>query len=117
MKEVYSDKGTSVQFVPADIYYSTDEYYYIDKSDTSDLKAGDYIVKPGSSERFQLGQTASLQGVYNINKGYAVFRQIEVLTSNDEYYTIEKGTKYGLSVYDHIVLNADTVQEGALIYQ
>jgi len=24
---------------------------------------------------------------------------------------------YGLSVYDHIVLNAETVQEGDLIYQ
>ncbi|RGZ01472.1 HlyD family efflux transporter periplasmic adaptor subunit [Clostridium sp. AM58-1XD] len=118
MKEIYSEKGTSVQFVPADVYYSTEEYYYINKSDSSELKEGDYIVKPGSaSDRFQIGQTASLQGVYNINKGYAVFRQIEVLTSNDEYYTVEKGTKYGLSVYDHIVLNADTVQEGELIYQ
>lgn len=118
MKEVYGEDGTStIQFVPADIYYSTDEYYYIDKSENSPLKAGDYIVKQGSSERYQIGPTASLEGVYNINKGYAVFRQIEVISSNDEYYTIEKGTPYGLSVYDHIVLDADTVQEGAIIYQ
>ena len=68
-------------------------------------------------DRFQIGASASLEGVYNINKGYAVFKQIEILKSNGEYYTIKKGTKYGLSVYDHIVLNADSVYEGKLIYQ
>ena len=70
-----------------------------------------------SSGRFQIGANASLEGVYNINKGYAVFKQIEVLAENDEYYTIKKGMSYGLSVYDHIALDADTVEEGALIYQ
>ena len=72
---------------------------------------------PVSYTHLQIGSSASLQGVYNINKGYAVFKQIEILNSNDEYYTIKKGTSYGLSVYDHIVLNADTVYEGELIYQ
>ena len=44
--------------------------------------------------------------------------RIEVLTSNDEYYTIKKGTSYGLSVYDHIVLDAAAVEhENYLIYQ
>ncbi|MDO5348461.1 MAG: HlyD family efflux transporter periplasmic adaptor subunit [Lachnospiraceae bacterium] len=150
MKEVYSEQGTSVVFVPATIYYSTEEYYYIDISDGNELNAGDYLVKPtganiaeedaasdeeGETEaetndaasqaaraadsggRFQIGASASLQGVYNINKGYAVFKQIEVLASNDEYYTIKKGMRYGLSVYDHIVLDASTVEEGKLIYQ
>ena len=85
--------------------------------DQAPLKSGDYIVKPDSSERYQIGRTDSLKGVYNINKGYAVFKQIEILKSNDEYYTIRKGMDYGLYVYDHIVLNAETVYEGELIYQ
>lgn len=46
-----------------------------------------------------------------------MFKQIEILKSNDEYYTIRKGMDYGLFVYDHIVLNAETVYEGKLIYQ
>ena len=117
MKETYSENGTSVEFVPATIYYSTDDDYYIDMSENSPFKAGDYVVKPDSMDRFQIGASASLEGVYNINKGYAVFKQIEILKSNGEYYTIKKGTKYGLSVYDHIVLNADSVYEGKLIYQ
>lgn len=117
MKGVYSESGPSVEFVPATIYYSTEDYYYIDMGENAPLKAGDYVVKPNSQDRYQIGPSASLQGVYNINKGYAVFKQIEILKSNEEYYTVKKGTKYGLSVYDHIVLDANTVYEGELIYQ
>lgn len=117
LKEVYKDGAVSVEFVPATIYYSTDKDYYIDMSENAPLKAGDYVVKQDSQERYQIGSSAPLQGVYNINKGYAVFKQIEILKSNDEYYTIRKGTSYGLSVYDHIVLDAGTVYEGQLIYQ
>lgn len=117
LKEVYADGNVSAVFVPATIYYSTDEYYYVEMSEDGPFKAGDYIVKQDSDERFQIGQSASLQGVYNINKGYAVFKQIDILKSNDEYYTVRKGMDYGLSVYDHIVLDAGTVYEGELIYQ
>jgi len=116
-KEVYTEEGTSVVFVPADIYYSDERYYYVDAGENGEFKNGDYVVKPQSTERFQIGQTASLQGVYNINRGYAVFKQIEILDSNDEYYTVKQGTSYGLSVYDHIVLDASMVQEGQILYQ
>ena len=47
----------------------------------------------------------------------AVFKQITELANNGEYYIIEKGTGYGLSVYDHIVLDAGSVQDGEIIYQ
>lgn len=117
MKEVYSETGTSYLFVPTTLYYEKDGYYYIELGADGQLQAGDYIVKPDSSERYQLGSSAVLQGAYNINKGYAVFKQIDVLSSNDEYYTIQKNTSYGLSVYDHIVLDATTVYEGQFIYQ
>lgn len=117
-KETYSESGeASIVFTPAEIYNSTEEYYYIDKSDTSPFKSGDYLVKPDTGERFQVGPTASLTGVYNINKGYAVFKQISELANSGEYYIIEKGTSYGLSVYDHIVLDAATVSEGQIVYQ
>lgn len=117
MKEIYTESGTAFEFVPTTIYYATDEHYYIDMGENSPLKAGDYVVKQDSNDRYQIGSSASLQGVYNINKGYAVFKQIEILKSNEEYYTIRKGMRYGLSVYDHIVLDAKTVYEGQLIYQ
>ena len=58
-----------------------------------------------------------LLGVYNINKGYTVFKTIDILNSNKEYYIVDKGTKYGLNVYDHILLNPDGFKEGDFIYQ
>ncbi len=117
-KEVYSDAGTSVVFVPVTIYFGNEEYYYIDCDKDDSIQAGDYLMRPDSQERFQVGITASLQGVYNINKGYTVFRQIEVLAQSDDFYTIRKNMSYGLNVYDHIVLNASMIKaEGTLIYQ
>ena len=117
MKEIYLDGEVTVEFIPTELYYSNEEYYYIDMSENSVIRAGDYLVKPNSTERYQIGPSASLQGVYNINKGYAVFKQIDILKSNDEYLTIRKGTSYGLTVFDHIVLDATTTYEGALIYR
>lgn len=117
MKEIYSENGATVEFVPVTIYNSTEEYYYIEMGEKSPFKAGDFVIKPDSTERYQIVSTDSLQGVYNINKGYAVFKLIEILKSNEEYYTVRKGMSYGLSVYDHIVLDASTVYEGQLIYR
>lgn len=116
-KEVYTENGSSVVFVPTTIYYSDDEFFYVDMNEEEGFKAGDYVVKPSSSERYQIGRTASLKGVYNINKGYTIFKQIDILDSNSEYYTVRKNMKYGLSVYDHIVLDASMVEEGQLLYQ
>ena len=53
-------------------YNNDDEFCYVDFSSNSPLQPGDYVVKPESTERFQLGATATLDGVYNINKGYAI---------------------------------------------
>ena len=104
--------------VSCDIYNADEDYYYVDSGEKSELKAGDYLVKENSQDRYQVGTKASLQGVYNINRGYTAFRKIEVLNSNDEYYTVAKGTDYGLSIYDHIVLNAAAVTtNGMVIYQ
>lgn len=117
LKEVYNENGTSALFVPVTLYYNDEEYYYIDTEEEGGLKAGDYVIKENSDDRYQIGRTAPLKGVYNINKGYTIFKQIEILDSNSEYYTVRKNMSYGLSVYDHIVLDAALVEEGQLLYQ
>ena len=61
LKEVYSNpENPPLYSTPADIYNSTEEYYYVDKSDSGPFKSGDYIVKPDSSERYQIGPVATL---------------------------------------------------------
>ena len=49
-------------------------------------------------------------------QGYAVFRRIEILDQNEEYAIVSKNTAYGLARYDHIVRNADKVDEEEILY-
>ncbi len=101
-------------FISPTIYASDEEYYYVGMDEFS---VGTYINKTDSSTRYQIGASASLKGVYTVNQGYTVFRLIEILTENDEYYIIKTNTRYGLSLYDHIILNSKTVEENQVIYQ
>ncbi len=99
----------TMEFIATDLYYETDDTYYVDEEN---LNAGDTIQLPGSSEQYVIQDTASLKGVYNMNKGYAVFKQIEVVAQNEEYSIIKKGTAYGISLYDHIALDGSAINEG-----
>jgi len=74
------------------------------------------LVKPNSSDTCVLNRTESIKGVYNINKGYAVFRQINILCESDDYYIVESGSDYGLSNYDHIALNGSDVNENDVVF-
>lgn len=87
--------------------------YYVDKNE---FKEGDAIIKDGSSEKYIVGETAVLEGVYCINQGYAVFRRIEIYDQNEEYAIVSKSTSYGLLRYDHIVRDATKVQEEDILY-
>lgn len=108
---VKSEAGT--EFTSPTLYYSDDNYYYVDNEDVS---KGDILVKPDSNEQYTVGtETASLSGVYNVNKGYAVFKQIDIIYQNEEYSILKTGTTYGLSLYDHIALDGSKVTEDQLI--
>lgn len=101
------------EFIEPTIYYRTEELCYID---SEYVQAEDKIVKPNSTDKYTIGNdTATLQGVYNINKGYAVFKQIEVMFQNEEYSIIKTGTSYGVALYDHIALDGSKIQEDELI--
>lgn len=113
--ETYNEEGEAItQFVETEIYEETETEYYLDDST---LRAGNYIVMPETKEKFAVGKTGSLKGVYNINKGYADFKQISILYDNDEYSVVKSNTNYGLNVYDYIVLNAEMVKDNQFIYE
>ena len=107
----YDEQGNeSSEFVKVEIYSETETEYYVD---TDVLRTGDQLIYMDSNDRFTVGKTDNLIGVYNINKGYADFRQISILYENDEYAIVKSNTAYGLSVYDYIVLDAETVDVNA----
>ncbi len=100
------DNALTTEFVPVQVYQETETDYYLDNAI---LSVGDHLIMPDSQESYTISRSATLDGVYNINKGYADFKEIQVLDKNEEYAIIKANTTYGLSAYDNIVLNAQSI--------
>ena len=106
----------NARFQETEVFYRDTEtgMIYLDPLDFSEDTV---LIKPDSKETWPLKKTAKLKGVYNINKGYAVFKQIQILCESEEYYIVETGSDYGLSNYDHIALNGEDVKENDVVFQ
>lgn len=115
MRQCYLEDGTiSSELLEVEVYNyesETKEYYL----DSSILNAGDILYKLDGQETYIVSKRATLIGVYNMNKGYADFKQINILYQNDEYAIVMSNTKYGLNVYDYIVLDAASVTDDQFI--
>lgn len=107
-----TDGQNTAKLVNPTLYYETEEYYYVDSEDVSE---NDLVLMSDSQSTYRIGtDKATLEGVYNINKGYAVFKQINIIYENSEYAIIETKTSYGISLYDHIALDASDIKENQL---
>lgn len=111
----------TAKFVEIEVYYEDDDYYYVSMSQ---LNSGDVLLFANTSEstsmpqasEYTIGKIGSLQGVYNINKGFADFKKIDILYSNDEYSIINAKNAYGLRAYDYIALDAANVTDKDFVY-
>ena len=111
IRQCYLEDGTiSSEFIPIDVYNFSEESkeYYLG---TDVLTTGDILYKTDSQETYTVSKRATLIGVYNMNKGYADFKQINILYQNEEYSIVKANTRYGLNVYDYIVLDAEAVSD------
>ena len=114
IQETYSKNGEiTYHFVPTDIYYEDEVYGYVDMEL---FEVGTNIVSDSNLGRFTLSPMSTLTGVYCVNTGYSVFKRIEVLYEDIEYYIISKNTPGGLAAYDHIALDGSTAVDQAIIY-
>ncbi len=129
--QYYEDGEIKTKFVEVDIENEYDDYYLIDASTFED---GDIIVRQNTGDEaetedeitesdeetsylYEIGAKKMLTGVYCVNKGYAVFYQVNVLSEMDDgYVIIEEGYHGSVSKYDRIALNASLIQEGEVIY-
>lgn len=111
IRQCYLEDGTiSSEVVSTSVYFydeKTEEYYL----GTDILNTGEILYKADSQETYTVSKRATLIGVYNMNKGYADFKQINILYQNEEYAIVKANTKYGLNVYDYIVLDAASVSD------
>lgn len=113
MRETFDEEGNATtEFIETTIYHETETEYYLDDSQ---LRIGDYILMPETMQKQSVSKRGTLIGVYNINKGYADFKQINILYQNEEYAVVKSNTAYGLNAYDYIVLDASSVEEDEII--
>ncbi len=105
----------TAEFKKIDVYYWNQENDMV-YLDPQVFEEECVLIRPESSETYPLKAAKSLKGVYNINKGYAVFKQIEILCESDEYYIVKAGNDYSLTNYDHIALDGDTVTENSVVF-
>lgn len=108
-----SDGQVNTVFKAADIYKSTDDYVYVKETAIS---SGTSIIKMDSNDRFVVGPVEKLKGVYCVNTGYTVFKLVEILDGNNEYYIVKQSLSHGVSIYDRIILDADKYSENEMIY-
>jgi hypothetical protein len=109
------DGSSTIKYITATVYSQEGDEYLVDQNV---LTEGDYIQMEDSAKRLQVQEKnlEVLHGVYNINKGYAVFREITIIDENEEYCIVESNNIYGLAAYDYIVLDASQVTEDQIVY-
>ena len=103
----------SVKTKTVTVYDKADDGSFL--VDCTSFDEGDVIRKQNSQKTYTIGETETINGVYNINKGYAIFREITIIDENEEYCIVEAGSTFGLAQYDHIALNADTVNDEDIV--
>ena len=117
-RTVDEDGVSSSEFVEVTPYEKDDDddNYYLARTSLND---GDVLIMPDSAETLTLSSSMldTLTGVYNINEGYADFKQVTKLAENEEYAIVKSNTTYGLREYDYIVLDASTISPGEFIYE
>lgn len=93
-------------------------YYYVAKEE---LDSDKYVNSSGVDtipERAMLYSfLTNMEGVYNINNGYAVFRRIERITDIEDYVLVRAGLPGGVSLYDHIILDVSNVSKDIILIE
>ena len=90
------------------MYYIENDYAYI--AADGKLTAGDTIQN--NADTTVISKISTLIGVYNVNKGYPLFRRVEVISDTEsDYYLISDKTEFGLSEYDNIALNGNIIED------
>ena len=116
MLQYYENGELNARFAPISIVSEYEEYYLVD---SGAFDEGAVLLNPeDSSDMYEIGAKKMLQGVYCVNKGYAVFQLVNILAQLDDGYVIvEEGYYNSISRYDRIALNGALIQEGEIIYQ
>ena len=115
-RESFNKDGSSkVDFITATVFDKQDNCYLVAQEL---FHLGDYVQLTNTAKKHQIVESdmVTIQGVYNINKGYAVFREVTLIDANEEFCIVQPYSAYGLAAHDFIVMDASTVKDDSIIY-
>lgn len=110
-----TDADGNVTEVLSNVAKADNENYYVSTDDRVGGLNYNSVLVDENNNKYILEKVVRFTGAYNINKGYAVFKNVDILERTNEYAIISKNTQRGLVIYDRIVLDASKVKEGDLI--
>ncbi len=116
IKSFAEDGSMTVSYKAVSVYsHNTEKGYFLVSPES--FKEGDYVGMPNTERQYLITEETmeTIQGVYNINKGYAVFRQVEVIDENEEFCIVDENTAYGLKSHDRIALDASKVEPDDIV--
>lgn len=107
------ESTTNTTFQEVDIFHKDENYIYVS---LDEINLNTVLIKQDTNENYLIADTETLSGVYNVTRGYAIFKYVNILNKSDEYYIVEDGAYQSITNYDYIALNGLSVEEGDLIY-
>lgn len=118
--EAYDAKSGEIKpdYQPISPLFYENGYYYVA---TEAFSADRYIYSSDLAKEPERAMLYSfltnLEGVYNMNNGYAVFKRIERLTDVEDYILVRAGLAGGVALYDHIVLDVSAVTKDVILIE
>ncbi len=115
-------------FVPATVYVRPEGYegeHFVIGEDSAyvyseELSAGMTIIEYGDERReMTLGVMATVDGCFQINSGYCVFKPVIRLRNSIDtsFVIIQANLRGSIKAYDRIVLDAGGLKEAEIIYE
>lgn len=115
LKAVYGESGKiekHEEFYPV-VYAQDKKYIYVSPSE---VKKGTVLIGKSTDDTYAVNAGKKYKGVYSMNKGYAQFRIINIKYTADDYSIVEEGNTDSIALYDHIVLESNSIKENDFIY-
>ena len=81
----------------------------------ADFEQTPTIVDLDGNNPMQLVHRSHLPGVFNVNQGFAIFRMVNIIGGNEEYYIIEGGNLPAIQNFDRIVQDGSSVTENEVV--
>lgn len=110
-------KGNHTEFVALEVQNQNEDMYYMiqDLTDAQVIQLKDTLVHPQTGKAYEVTESEVVKGVYVINSQIAKFKEVEILTQNDEYALVKYNAKSQLKEMDKIISNPKSIKKDQLL--